>query len=99
MATPFTTVQFEDFYDVYKMRALVDDLERQFATLQVDVTSGGGGVTVHNDLPGRSASDTHPISSITGLVRKQTRPRSMQLTSGLRRTKPNSHATASKGIS
>ncbi|MDK1039275.1 MAG: hypothetical protein QGD91_10235 [Actinomycetota bacterium] len=68
MATPFTTVQFEDFYDVYKMRALVDDLERQFATLQVDVTSGGGGVTVHNDLTGRSASDTHPISSITGLV-------------------------------
>jgi hypothetical protein len=29
--------------------------------------AGGGGVTVHNDLTGRSDPDTHPISSITGL--------------------------------
>ena len=28
---------------------------------------GGGGVTVHNDLTGRSDPDAHPISSITGL--------------------------------
>lgn len=32
------------------------------------VVSGGGGVTVHNDLTGRSDADTHPISSITGLA-------------------------------
>ena len=32
------------------------------------VVSGGGGVTVHNDLTGRSDPDTHPISSITGLA-------------------------------
>jgi hypothetical protein len=31
------------------------------------VVSGGGGVTVHNDLTGRSDPDAHPISSITGL--------------------------------
>lgn len=31
------------------------------------VTPGGGGVTVHNNLTGRSAADTHPISSITNL--------------------------------
>lgn len=31
------------------------------------VVSGGGGVTVHNDLTGRSDADAHPISSITGL--------------------------------
>ena len=66
MSTPFTTVQFEDFYDVYKMRALVDDLERQFASLQFEFTAVAA--TVHNDLAGRSASDTHPITSITGLV-------------------------------
>lgn len=29
--------------------------------------AGGGGVSVHNELTGRSASDAHPISSITGL--------------------------------
>lgn len=29
--------------------------------------SGGGGVTVHNLLSGRSAADAHPISAITGL--------------------------------
>lgn len=28
---------------------------------------GGGGVSIHNDLDGRSASDCHPISSITNL--------------------------------
>ena len=32
------------------------------------VVSGGGGVTVHNDLTGRSDADAHPISSITGLA-------------------------------
>lgn len=32
------------------------------------VVSGGGGVTVHNDLTGRSDPDAHPISSITGLT-------------------------------
>ena len=31
------------------------------------VVAGGGGVTVHNDLTGRSDPDAHPISSITGL--------------------------------
>ena len=30
-------------------------------------SASGGGVTVHNDLTGRSASDAHPISAITGL--------------------------------
>ena len=30
-------------------------------------TSGGGGVTVHNDLTGRTASDAHPTSAVTGL--------------------------------
>lgn len=29
--------------------------------------SGGGGVSVHNDLTGRSVANTHPISAITGL--------------------------------
>lgn len=29
--------------------------------------AGGGGVTVHADLTGRSAADQHPISAITGL--------------------------------
>lgn len=31
------------------------------------VVAGGGGVTVHNDLTGRSAADAHPTSAITGL--------------------------------
>ena len=30
-------------------------------------TSGGGGSSVHNDLTGRTASDAHPTSAITGL--------------------------------
>lgn len=29
--------------------------------------NGGGGVTVHNQLMGRNAADTHPISAISGL--------------------------------
>lgn len=33
----------------------------------VTITSGGGGITVHNDLTGRSTVDAHPISAITGL--------------------------------
>ena len=36
-------------------------------TVVRQVTMTGGGVTVHNDLTGRSDPDTHPISSITGL--------------------------------
>ena len=31
------------------------------------VSSEGGGVTVHNDLSGRSAADAHPMSAITDL--------------------------------
>ena len=63
---PFTTVQFEADYDVYKMRALVDDLERQFQSIQETFTDIS--TDVHNDLSGRGAADAHPISSITGLV-------------------------------
>ena len=62
----FTSVQFEPVYDVGKMRTLVDDLERQFRALGLEVESTGA--NVHNNLTGRSAPDTHPISSITGLV-------------------------------
>ena len=62
----FTTVQFEPVYDVHKMRVLVDDLERQFRALGLEFESTLAGV--HNTLTGRGASDTHPISSITGLV-------------------------------
>jgi hypothetical protein len=32
------------------------------------VNFGGGGVTVHNDLTGRSDADAHPIEAITGLT-------------------------------
>ena len=68
MASQFTTVQFEPEYDVYKMRALVDDLERQFASLIVDTTSVAGGV--HNDLSNRNANDSHPISAVTKLQKE-----------------------------
>ena len=66
MATSFTSVQFDPVYDVHKMRTLVDDLERQFRALGLEVESSAAGV--HNTLTGRGVSDTHPISSITGLV-------------------------------
>jgi hypothetical protein len=66
MAFPFTTVQFEPDYDVYKMRALVDDLVRQFGSTQAVLTTLLA--TQHNDLPGRDAPDAHPISAITGLT-------------------------------
>ncbi len=62
---PFTTVQFEDFYDVYKMRAMVDDLARQFASMQFEFASVTA--TVHNDLSGRGAADAHPTTAVTGL--------------------------------
>jgi hypothetical protein len=65
-ATVFTTVQFEPDYDVYKMRALVDDLVRQFGSTQATITTILA--LEHNDLPGRSAPDAHPISAITGLT-------------------------------
>lgn len=65
-ATVFTTVQFEPEYDVYKMRALVDDLVRQFGSTQATITTILA--LQHNDLPGRSAPDAHPISAITGLT-------------------------------
>ena len=70
---PFTTVQFENIYDVYKMRALVDDLERQFLSLQQELTSVAG--TDHNDLPGRGVDDAHPISAITNLQEEIDRAR------------------------
>lgn len=66
MTAPFNTVQFEPEYDVYKMRALVDDLTRQFGTTQAVLTALLA--VEHNDLPGRSAPDAHPISAITGLT-------------------------------
>jgi hypothetical protein len=66
MAALFTTVQFENVYDVYKMRALVDDLERQFGNIQGEFTEIAG--LEHNDLPGRGEPDAHPISAITGLT-------------------------------
>jgi hypothetical protein len=36
-------------------------------TVTISATGGGGGVTVHNDLTGRSTGDAHPISAVTGL--------------------------------
>jgi hypothetical protein len=63
---PFTTVQFEPEYDYYKMRAMVDDLERQFGSMQAIFTEIAA--LEHNDLPGRGAADAHPISAITGLT-------------------------------
>jgi hypothetical protein len=65
MPGAFTTVQFEPVYDVYKMRALVDDLERKFREQNLEFESFSG---IHNNLTGRSAPDAHPISAITGLT-------------------------------
>ena len=36
-------------------------------TTVVSDGSGGGGVTVHNSLTGRDATDSHPIGAVTGL--------------------------------
>ena len=63
--------QFEGEYDEYKMRVLVDDLQRWFRSVESDIQA----VTVaasefageHNDLAGRDAADAHPISAISGL--------------------------------
>lgn len=50
---------------------LVVGLEAPTATVQLhlggSVTVGGGFSGDHNDLPGRSAADAHPIAAITGL--------------------------------
>jgi len=65
MASGFTSVQFEPVYDVYKMRVLVDDLERKFREQALEFESFSG---IHNNLTGRSAPDAHPISAISGLT-------------------------------
>lgn len=36
--TPFGSIQFEADYDVEKMRRLVDDLDRQFASIAIEFT-------------------------------------------------------------
>lgn len=64
--------QFEPYYDYYKMRTLVDELSRWIDTVESGESgagggNGAGGVTVHNNLSGRSAADTHPITAITDL--------------------------------
>ena len=64
MARP-SLPQFEPDYDSYKMRVLVDELNRWIATVESGESGAGSGV--HNDLSGRGASDAHPISAITGL--------------------------------
>ena len=48
-----------------EMAALVAALD-----LWPDTHTGGGGVTVHDLLTGRSTADAHPTSAITGLDRK-----------------------------
>lgn len=64
--------QFDPVYDAYKMRQLVDEINRWVDTVESGSSgagSGGGGFEgVHNDLDGRSAADAHPITSITGLT-------------------------------
>lgn len=47
--------------------AVVPDGSITLAKLATEVTDELGGVTVHNDLTGRDASDAHPTSAITGL--------------------------------
>lgn len=60
--------QFDREYDKYKMRALVDDLQRWFRSIESDIQGTSANFDgVHNDIDGRSAADAHPISAITGL--------------------------------
>jgi hypothetical protein len=66
----FNFPQFEDEYDGYKMRVLVDEVIRQFQAIQQEAPAaggGGGGVSDHVLLTGRSNADQHPIAAITGL--------------------------------
>ncbi len=58
--------QLEHVYDGYKMRALVDALEREFISIDKRLQAGAA-AGVHNDLTGRSAANAHPISAITAL--------------------------------
>ena len=69
MAKP-SLPQFERDYDSYKMRQLVDELNRWVETVESGESGAGGGspVTgVHNDLSGLGAPNAHPISSISSL--------------------------------
>lgn len=63
--------QFDREYDQYKMRTFVDDLQRWFLSVESDIQaaaqSGSEFAGEHNDLPGRSEDDAHPISAITAL--------------------------------
>ena len=62
--------QFDKEYDFYKMRALVDALERKFNEINAPgETAGGGsgGTSIHNNLSGRAEQDSHPIGAITSL--------------------------------
>ncbi len=60
--------QFDREYDEYKMRALVDDLQRWFQNIESDIQGTSANFDgVHNDINGRSDADAHPISAITGL--------------------------------
>ncbi len=64
MARP-SLPQFDNDYDTYKMRTLVDELNRWIGTVESGESGAGSGV--HNNLTGRSDADAHPISAITGL--------------------------------
>ncbi len=45
----------------------ITGLAAKLDNLSTAVASGGGGVTVHNNLTGRETPDAHPTSAITGL--------------------------------
>jgi hypothetical protein len=66
---PVHLPQFEENYDKYKMRQLVEELVRAFARVPSEVSSTTIGTvpTIHNSLTGREDPDCHPISAITGL--------------------------------
>lgn len=49
------------------MTDYVFDLDDEELTMSVGTSGGSGFDGVHNDLPGRSTADAHPISAITGL--------------------------------